>query len=134
MNINNYEMFKSRINFYQILYVFLIISIVFIILIGLFSFKNIVKANFNGKVFNNILEINDLDEFEIKKVLESKKILVNKEAIKKEIIDIKEINNKYFIKIKLDTFSSIEKEEKVVCILKDESLYQFIINIVKGDI
>lgn len=134
MSINKYEVFKSRIKFYEFLYVFLIINIIFIVLIGLLHFKNIEKVNFKGIVSNNILEINNLSEYEIKLFLESKKILVLEKEIKKEIIDINEINNKYFVKIKLDEITTSLEEEKVICILKDEKLYQFIINIMKGDI
>lgn len=135
MNISNYEKFSSKIFFYQILYIFLIMSITFIGIIELFYFKNIIKVDFQGIVLkNNILEISNLRLEDVNLILESKEVIVKDQEIKKEIIDIKEMDSNYLVKIKLDNVYIENSELKITCILKEESLYQFIFNTMKGDI
>ena len=135
MNINSFEKCNSRITYYQILYVFLIILITILGIIGLIYFKNITKINYQGIIKNNnVLEIENLTKDDVSLILESKKIKVEDKKIKHNMIDIEEKNNSYLVKINLDKKYLDNANLEVNCILKEESLYQFILKTMKGDL
>lgn len=133
MNISSLEKFNSNINYYQILYGFLVIIITSFIIIGLMYFKNITKREYYGVVNNNILEISNLTYEEVALILECKKVMIKDNIIKNKIIDIKENNDNYLISIKLNKIYLEGTKIKITYILNEESIYQFMLNRVKGD-
>lgn len=133
MNISSLEKFNSNINYYQILYGFLVIIITSFIIIGLMYFKNITKREYYGVVNNNILEISNLTYEEVALILECKKVMIKDNIIKNKIIDIKENNDNYLISIELNKIYLEGTKIKITYILNEESIYQFMLNRVKGD-
>lgn len=134
MNINSFEKFNSKIIVYQILYVFLITLITILGVIGLFYLKNITKINYQGIIKDNILVIENLSLEDVSLILESKKVILKDKEIKDNMIDIEEFNNNYLVKIKLDKVYLENTNLSITCILKEESLYQFILTTMKGDL
>lgn len=135
MNINAFEKFNSRITYYQILYVYLMALITVLCIIGLIYFKNITKINYQGIIKdNNVLEIENLTKDDVSLILESKKIKIKDKKIEHNMIDIEENNNSYLVKINLDKKYLENTILEVNCILKEESLYRFILKILKGDL
>lgn len=134
MNINSYQKFISNIKFYQFMYVFLIILITFLTIIELFKFKNLVEINYQGIINNNYLEISNLTYDEVNSIIELEKVKIDNKEFKNEIVDILEINNTYLLKIKLNKVYLNNTSFEITYVLKEESLYQFILKTMKGDL
>lgn len=133
MNISSLNKFKLNFKLYQLMYLFIVISILLIIIFQVFRFKNIIYYEYQGKVIdNNYLEISNLNENEAIKILNTDKIFIDNYLIKEKKL-LKEVNNLYNLKIKLPKLYKNNILINIKGVIKEEKLYQFIFRIMKGE-
>ena len=135
MNINELKKFELLVNRYQLLYGFLIISISTLLVLGLLFFQNVVSYEYEGVVEEEKLVFSNLSANDLNKLINTTEIIIEKEKLKFEIIDIVEFENQYSLLLNVDLKKKYldKKTVKVKFIVKEESLYQFILNNMKGE-
>ena len=135
MNINELKKFELLVNRYQLLYGFLIISISTLLVLGLLFFQNVVSYEYEGVVEEEKLVFSNLSANDLNKLINTTEIIIQKEKLKFEIIDIVEFENQYSLLLNVDLKKKYldKKTVKVKFIVKEESLYQFILNNMKGE-
>ena len=133
MNINSFDKFNFKINIKQFWYVFLIISFSLLIIFLLFYLKNKTVLSYDGIVLNsNVFEISNLKYEDVKIILDSNLKLLDRK-INRENIEIEKNQDKYQVKIILKEIFIPGDTLKLDCIYEEESLFQFIKNIMKGE-
>lgn len=134
MNTNLFEKFTCKLSYYQILYVFLVICMIVLIILGLIKFENINSITYHDVVLNdNVLELNNLSLEEVNSLLECKKTIIGDKKINLEKSSIINNKNMYSLKIDVSNIKFDKNDLKLKCILKEEKLYKFIFRIVKGE-
>ena len=134
MNTNSLDKFSLKINGKQFLAAFLIIILTILIIFLSFRWKNKVTFEYEGKVLNNnILEITNLSYLDVKTIIDSN-LKVSDRKITKDNIAIEKNQDKYKILIKLEQVSIPGDKLELNCIYREESLFQFIKNTMKGEI
>ena len=134
MNTNLFEKFTCKLSYYQILYVFLVICMIVLIILGLIKFENINSITYHDVVLNdNVLELNNLSFEEVNLLLECKKTIIGDKKINLEKSSIINNKNMYSLKIDVSNIKFDKNDLKLKCILKKEKLYKFIFRIVKGE-
>ena len=135
MNINELKKFELLVNRYQLLYGFLIISISTLLVLGLLFFQNVVSYEYEGVVEEEKLVFSNLNANDLNKLINTTEIIIEKEKLKFEIIDIVEFENQYSLLLNVDLKKKYfdKKTIKAKFIVKEESLYQFILNNMKGE-
>ena len=134
MNTNLFEKFTCKLSYYQILYVFLVICMIVLIILGLIKFENINSITYHDVVLNdNVLEVNNLSFEEANTLLECKKTIIGDKKINLEKSSIINNKNMYSLKIDVSNIKFDKNDLKLKCILKEEKLYKFIFRIVKGE-
>lgn len=134
MSVNEFLDYEEKINLNQALYVFLTVIIIILGMIVLNLFKKVDSLTLEGVLKDdNIIEFK-LNQEDLTLVLNSKKIFIHDEIIDYQIIEIQELDDNYLVKLSLDKIYLNEEILKVKFILKEEKLYKFIYETVKGDI
>jgi len=134
MSVNEFLDYEEKINLNQTLYVFLTVIIIIFGMIVLNLFKKVDSLTLEGVLKDgNIIEFK-LNKEDLTLVLNSKKIFIHDEIIDYQIIEIQELDDNYLVKLSLDKIYLNEEILKVKFILKEEKLYKFIYETVKGDI
>lgn len=135
MNINEFNKFECNLNKYQLIYGFLIISISIFLIISLLLGKNTASYEYQGIIEKNNLLITNLSLNDLNKLVEFQKVLIEGQEVDLKTTDILEENGKYSLNLKgnLGKFTS-KKSLKVKFIIREESLFQFILNNLKGGV
>lgn len=135
MNINEFNKFECNLNKYQLIYGFLIISISIFLIISLLLGKNTASYEYQGIIEKNNLLITNLSLNDLNKLVEFQKVLIEGQEVDLKTTDILEENGKYSLNLKgnLGKFAS-KKSLKVKFIIREESLFQFILNNLKGGV
>ena len=134
MSVNEFLDYEEKINLKQALYVFLTVIIIILVMIILNLFKKVDSLTLEGVLKDdNIIEFK-LNQEDLTLVLNSKKIFIHDEVINYQIIEIQELDDNYLMILSLDKIYLNEEVLKVKFILKEEKLYKFIYETVKGDI
>ncbi len=133
MNISLLDKFKSYKNYYHIIYTLLIINIIVLILIETFLYTNKTMVKYLGIGSDNNIVFSKLSYDDVKIITNSKQMLINDNYEKVTILDVLEGIDDYTLKLKVDDFYFDTQSIEVKFIVKEEKLYQFIFNVLKGE-
>lgn len=134
MSVSEFLVYEEKIKLNQFLYVFLTVIIIIFGIIISNMFKNVVSLNLEAVLMdNNVIELK-LNRGDLTLVLISKKVFIQDEVCNYQIIEIQELDDNYLVKLSLDKIYLKDEILKVKFILKEEKLYKFIYETIKGDI
>lgn len=133
MLISCFDKFSLKIKFKEFMYVFLIIIMLFIITLNLFNIKNRYESTMKFNLLsNNILELNKVDLVDLKRISNSKKVIIDNKYFNFNIIDIYDNKNNYLVKIEVLNLDKVNSYQ-VTFLEKEENLLKFIIRNMKGE-
>ncbi len=134
MNISLLDRFSCHEKYYQFLYNFCLLIFLIALIFELLLFRNVISVNCKGVISqNNNLIIDNLDYSSVDYILNSKRIEVDEKILKYKVLEVKKGISNYTLKLKLDNFYLDSRTLNLKIILKDESLYQFILRKMKGE-
>ncbi len=134
MNISLFKKFIRYKNYYQFLYLIFIINIIMIVVLLLLTMKMQTTLKYNGIISNNnILVISNLSHEDANSIIESNNLKIDREMVNFKILESRNLLNSYTIKLELDKYYLDTKKIVVEVLVKEENLYEFVLQTMKGE-
>ena len=105
-----------------------------IVVLLLLTMKMQTTLKYNGIISNNnILVISNLSHEDANSIIESNNLKIDREMVNFKILESRNLLNSYTIKLELDKYYLDTKKIVVEVLVKEENLYEFVLQTMKGE-